>query len=170
MSTQPASKAHILSLCLSGRLGALTGSPRRHTDPDEALASMMTAVLWQSVKDYLWMLANGMISEADPFDLSPQGLEFGITVSAKGLVTRTNGQNIEGRCAGGARGMRDLLFMMKGRHLATICEFTNFHASRLRARLSILHARYRDHAQDVRRVLTKIVNGESADFKSVFSL
>ena len=162
MNSTPATKTDLMSLCLAGRMTATEGSNRRHVaEPDVALAGMMTAVLWQAVKDYLWMLANGMIAEGEAFGLSAQGEAFGTMVAANGSVSRTNGQNIEGRCAGGARGMRELLWTLKGRNLAAICEFTNFEASRIRARLSGLHARYREHAEDVRRHLAKILNAEA---------
>lgn len=76
--------------------------------------------------------------------------------SAKRRAAR-GGQNIEGRCAGGARGMRELLWTLQGRHLAAICEFTNFEASRIRARLAELHRRWCAHAEEVRGFLKKVM-------------
>lgn len=148
--------AELMSLCLSGRRTEQAGSNRRHVaDPDEALSGMMTAVLWQAVKDYLWLLAHGMISESAPFALSAAGLAFGTTVAANGTVNRTNGQTGD-RASGGAMGMRELLWVLAGHHLAVICEFTNFDEECIRGRLTALHKQYRAHEEDVRAFILRM--------------
>ncbi len=144
-------KRELMNLCLVGRQTAVEGSLDRHiAEPDEALAGLMTAVLWQAVKDYLWMLAHGMIAERDAFSLSAAGEGFGTVVAKNGTVCRTNGVKCGGGVAGGATSMRELLAHLRGRDFGMLCECTRFHAVCVRERLAALHARWRGHKEEVR--------------------
>lgn len=162
-------KASVLKLSLAGRRNYGGESVHRFGDEDKALSAMMTAVLWQIVRDYLWMLGNGMVCEEEAFRLSERGRRFGVKMH-HGQEVITNGEHTQGQSPGGASGMRELMHLLGtpgNPTLAMICEFTTFHASRIVAKLREVHARFVRHERSIEAMVRKMQSSAGAGLEEM---